>query len=177
MFYEDVTWTRLCNNNNHITFMQVCIYGLFLTHRYEMCERYLLALLSVFLCVCVWPASGCWTYDNFDQIWSLLAEIHSPFKHHVPLIWDGKTEQLALCVRYVVCWGCLQRKVPCRYMMVYLAFSLDSVHCSTKLSIWAGAALCFSKLRLCWSVITVGNRSTIDMYVIWPHFKKPELSL
>ena len=41
-----------------------------------------------------------------------------------------------------------------------LAFSLDPVHCSTKQSVWAGAALYFSKLRLCWSVITVGNRST-----------------
>ena len=57
------------------------------------------------------------------------------------------------------------------------AFSLDPVHCSTKLSVWAGVALYFSKLRLCWSVITVGNRSTIDIYFIWPHFKKHELSL
>ena len=34
------------------------------------------------------------------------------------------------------------------------------------LSVWAGAALYFSKLRLRWSVITVGNRPTIDMYFI-----------
>ena len=49
------------------------------------------------------------------------------------------------------------------------ALHLDPVHCSTKLSIWAGAALYFSKLRLRWS--------TIDMYFTWPHFKKHELSL
>ena len=32
--------------------------------------------------------------------------------------------------------------------MVYFAFSLDPVHCSTKLSIWARAALYFSKLYM-----------------------------
>ena len=39
------------------------------------------------------------------------------------------------------------------------------------------ATFYFSKLRLCWPVITVGNRSTIDMCFIWPHCKKPKLSL
>ena len=42
-------------------------------------------------------------------------------------------------------------------------FSLDPIHCSTNLSVRAGAVFYFSKLRLCWSLITVGNRSTIDM--------------
>ena len=65
---------------------------------------------------------------------------------------------------------------PC-FRWLNFTFSLDLVHCSTQLSVWAGAALYFSKLRLCWSVITVGNRSTIDMYFIWPHLKKHKLSL
>ena len=47
-----------------------------------------------------------------------------------------------------------------------LTFSLDPVHCGTKLSVWAGAALYFSRLRLCWSVIMVGNRSTIFYFIL-----------
>ena len=65
---------------------------------------------------------------------------------------------------------------PC-FRWLKFTLHLDPVHCSTKLSIWAGAALYFSKLRLRWSLIMVGNRWTTDMYFIWPHFKKPELSL
>ena len=65
---------------------------------------------------------------------------------------------------------------PC-FRWLKFALHLDPFHCSTKPRVWAWAALCFSKLRLHWSAIMVWNRPAIDMYFIWPHFKKPELSL
>ena len=68
----------------------------------------------------------------------------------------------------------VQRGEPC-FRCLKFALHLDSVHCSTKLSVWAGEAL--PKLRLHWLAIMVGNRSTVDMYFIWPHLKKTEPSL